>query len=69
MLEDAEIWGFVPPEKERKMKSKKRVAKKPKKTKKTIKPKQPPYLLYEYLPKVLFALQKFNKTFLNLYFY
>jgi len=51
MLEDAEIWGFVPPEKERKMKSKKRVAKKPKKTKKTIKPKQPPYLLYEYLPK------------------
>lgn len=54
MLDDAEIWGFVSPEKEKKLKIKKRVAKQHKTTKKTIKPKQPPNLLSEYLPKVLF---------------
>jgi len=52
MLDDAEIWGFVSPEKEKKLKIKKRVAKQHKTTKKTIKPKQPPNLLSEYLPKI-----------------
>jgi len=52
MLEEAEIWGFVSPEKERKVKNKKRVSKKTKtKKRRTVAPKQPPYLLSEYFQK------------------